>query len=282
MAGIAYLPNDPLAVGGPPQRTVTPGRVAAAGVNFDLGKAVAVGEYAQDTPEFGYWQARESLLLGLRAWREVTGSPLTAWYGGSRTLPVKTDAGDDLNAFYDRDSLQFFHHQFGGRKVHSCESVDVVCHEEGHALLDAIRPDFFEVPYIEVGAFHEAFGDCMALLSGLTDPAVCASVVAVSADLSGNHFLESLAEELGDAIAREYGPAAVERGALRHAANTSDGPIRRPCRRMRPRTSWPAKSTALPGSSWAPGTTRCEPSTWPGRTPRRGCAPRHGRRARCW
>src|SRR6185312_5632797 len=32
-------------------------------------------------------------------------------------------------------------------------------------------------------------------------------------------FVESLAEQLGDAIRREYGPESVESGALRHALN---------------------------------------------------------------
>jgi hypothetical protein len=103
--------------------------------------------------------------------------------------------------------------------VHSSESVDVVCHEEGHALLDSIRSDFFDVPFIEVGALHESFGDCMAIMSGLSDPRVRAALIGVSADLSGNHFLESLAEELGDAIRREYGTSSVDAGALRHALN---------------------------------------------------------------
>src|SRR5205823_6642489 len=45
-------------------------------------------------------------------------------------------------------------------------------------------------------------------------------VVKNSPDLSAKHFVESLAEELADAIRREFGPASVEAGALRHALNT--------------------------------------------------------------
>ena len=99
-----------------------------------------------------------------------------------------TDAGDDLNAFYDRASLQFFSHSFGGDTVHSAESVDVVTHEQGHAFLDAIRSDFFEVPFIEVGALHEAFGDCTAMLCALEDKAVRDAVIKSTPDLSGEQL----------------------------------------------------------------------------------------------
>ena len=45
------------------------------------------------------------------------------------------------------------------------------------------------------------------------------AVIKSTPDLSGNNFVESLAEALGDAIAREYGQSNVESGALRHALN---------------------------------------------------------------
>jgi hypothetical protein len=220
LATVAYIPNDPLASGGPPLRTVTAKRQPTRSAGFELRPKVAPGVYQPDTPEFGYWQAQEALIRGLRAWREVTGAYPEAWFGGQKRLIVLTDAGDDLNAFYDRRSLQFFHHQFGGQTAHSAESVDVVVHEEGHALLDMIRPDFFDVPFIEVGALHESFGDCLALLAALGDRTIRDAVVDAAPDLGANHFVEAVAEELGDAIRREFGRQSSEDGALRHALNT--------------------------------------------------------------
>ena len=41
----------------------------------------------------------------------------------------------------------------------------MVAHEIGHGLLDAIRPDLWSAAFLEVGAFHESFGDCIAILS---------------------------------------------------------------------------------------------------------------------
>ena len=221
MATVSYTPNDPLASGGPPTRSTAvqnypPGDIA----KFDVQPSAAPGKYNPHTPEFQFWQAKLALISGLRAFRQVDGKYLRRWFGDQRELPVFTDAGDDLNAFYDRASLQFFSHSYNGNTVNSAESVDVVTHEQGHAFLDAIRPDFFEVPFIEVGALHEAFGDCTAVLCALEDKAVRDSVIKSTPDLSGNNFVESLAEALGDAIAREYGQSNVDVGALRHALNS--------------------------------------------------------------
>jgi len=208
-----------MAVGGPPAHNVRAAAQPRSSAGFDIQPEAGPGVYPRQTAEFDFWQVREALIKGLKLWRAVDGSYPPAWFGNQARLKVLTDAGDDLNAFYDRRSLQFFHHQFDGVKVHSGESVDVAVHEEGHALLDMIRPDFFEVPFIEVGALHEAFGDCIAILAALSDSSIRDAVLSTSPDLSGKHFVQSMAEELGDAIRREYGNAAVEDGALRNASN---------------------------------------------------------------
>lgn len=221
MPTVAYTPNDPLASGGPPNRQVRAGRLPSGKVaTHRIQPAAPAGTYAPHTPGFQYWQTLTALNSGLRNWKAITGSALPRWYGNRQTLPVLTDNGDDLNAFYDRSSLQFFSHTYKGVTVNSSESVDIVTHEQGHGLLDAIRPDFFDVPFIEVGSLHEAFGDSMAILNAIADSASRQAMLAASPNLSGNQFVESLAEQLGDAIRREYGPQSVEAGALRHALNT--------------------------------------------------------------
>ena len=60
----------------------------------------------------------------------------------------------------------------------------------------------------------------MAIVTALEDRAIRDAVLASTPDLSANHFVESLAEALGDAIAREFGASSVDVGALRHALNT--------------------------------------------------------------
>ena len=221
MATINFIPNDPLAVDSPPMRRIQPPRYpTGTAARFSVQPSAAVGLYQPPTPAFDFWQTQTALIFGLRVWRAIDGAYLPRWFGNQAVLPVKTNAGDDLNAFYDRDSLQFFSHTFGGKTVHSCESVDVVVHEEGHAFLDAIRPDFFDVPYVEAGALHEAIGDCVALLAALSDAKIRARALQLSPDLGSHQFVERLAEQLGDAIKREYGANQVDPGALRCALNT--------------------------------------------------------------
>ena len=270
MANVSYTPNDPLASGGPPTRLTAaqnypPGDIA----RFDVQPTATARKYPPHTPEFQFWQAKLALVSGLRTWKQLDGTYLRRWFGDQRQLPVLTDNGDDLNAFYDRASLQFFSHTYDGVTVNSAESVDVVTHEQGHAFLDAIRPDFFDVPFIEVGALHEAFGDCVAILCALEDKAIRDAVIKATPDLSANNFVESLAEALGDAIAREYGQSNVEVGALRHARTPSRGSTRRPCRPTRRPTSSAARSTASRGSLPAPSTTRSATSTTRARRTRR-------------
>lgn len=220
MASINFIPNDSFAAAAPSRRMRPPRYPAGNAASFRVQPSAPAGLYARHTSEFDFWQTQTALILGLRRWRELDGVYLPRWFGNQALLPALTNAGDGLNAFYHRNSLQFFSHTFGGQTVHSCESVDVAVHEEGHAFLDAIRPDFFDVPYIEAGALHEAFGDCFALLVALDDGRIRRKALQASPDLSSHQFVESLAEELADAIRREFGAQSVEPGALRRALNT--------------------------------------------------------------
>src|SRR5262249_35803569 len=86
------------------------------------------------------------------------------------------------------------------RTFFSGASTDVVAHEVGHGLLDSVRPDFFEVNLLEVGAFHEAFGDCIAMLTALSDRDTRQKLLAVAPDLRKRNFVETTAEELSMAI----------------------------------------------------------------------------------
>src|SRR5437016_2663016 len=169
------------------------------------------------TAEFRYWNAAEALRRGADFWRALLPGP--SWEVGS-ILPVDLDFGVDLNAFYDRVGLKFFHGTAAGRTVFSGESPDVVCHELGHALLDSFKPQLFDAASLEVAAFHESFGDMSALLSALELPSVREGVLAETGNvLRRASRLSRLAEQLGWAI-RQSVPSAVEPDCLRNAVNT--------------------------------------------------------------
>src|SRR3989449_4385500 len=169
------------------------------------------------TAEFRYFTAAEALRRGADLWGALL--PGQSWEVGSM-LPVDLDFGDDLNAFYDRVGLKFFHGTAAGRTVFSGESPDVVCHELGHAVLDSFKPQLFDAASMEVAAFHESFGDMSALLSALQLPSVREGVLAETGGvLRRASRLSRLAEQLGWAI-RQSVPSAVEPDCLRNAVNT--------------------------------------------------------------
>jgi hypothetical protein len=109
--------------------------------------APAAKPHPPGTAEFRYWAAAEALRRGANFWGALV--PGISWEVGA-ILPVDLDFGVDLNAFYDREGLKFFHGSAAGRTVFSGESPDIVCHELGHALLDSFKPQLFDAASIEV------------------------------------------------------------------------------------------------------------------------------------
>jgi len=184
------------------------------------GKAPEPRAYAPDTPEFLHWQLACALDRGKRLWTLRLPGP-GAWIPGP-VLPAVPVAGRDLNAFYDRTALRFFRDVDAktGAVVQSGESPDVATHEQGHAVLDAIRPDLWDAPHFEVAAFHEAFGDLAAIFVALAEPALAVeAITATRADPSRSNLVSRLAEELGRAVRDNYGPDGAMPGALRDAVN---------------------------------------------------------------
>jgi hypothetical protein len=93
----------------------------------------------------------------------------------------------------------------------------VVAHEVGHAILDALRPDLWDVQTLEAGALHESFGDCIAVLTALSEPSVRTALTAKNGLLGARNFAETTAEELSWAIGRKYPRSNA--ASARHAWN---------------------------------------------------------------
>jgi hypothetical protein len=175
------------------------------------------GLYQPGTSQFRYWTAAEALRRGADFWAAVV--PLTNWEVGP-TLKVLLDEGTDLNAYYDRKALNFFHGPSPGGTVYSGESPDIVCHEMGHAILDSFKPQLWGVASDEAAAFHEGFADISAILSALQLPSLRASILSdTGGHLYRNSRLSRLAEQLGAAI-RAQQPDAVDPDCLRNAVNS--------------------------------------------------------------
>ena len=122
------------------------------------------------------------------------GRPLRWGFDGSRLLVVP-HAGTLANAFYSTQthSLQFFSFVRGRRSqvYHTALAHDVVAHETGHALLDAVRPRYGEAFEPETAALHEAVGDLTAVFAALSHQTVRRRVAR---NLAGANLLSEIAE----------------------------------------------------------------------------------------
>jgi hypothetical protein len=213
---IRFLPNDPLVVAElPPREQPARPDPAAPRIGFSYDGAIPEDLYSLDSAEFRFWQCREAALAALDAWAALAPLP-TQWRNGQRLLPLHHDGGSGLNAQYDRTAVIFLGLETAAKKTYPAASCEAVAHEIGHALLDAVRPALWDSPYTETAAFHEAFGDCMALLVGLFDQASRQAVLQGGV-LRAPNFLEALAEDVAEGVRLEHGanhPQSVPRRAL--------------------------------------------------------------------
>lgn len=181
------------------------------------GRAPKPDIYPVGEGNFRWWNAADALRRARNAWSAVIPAQ-TRWMTG-RYLTVLLDEGDDLNAYYNRRTLSFFHSTVEGITVYSGESPDIVAHEFGHAVLDALQPALFDAMGIEAAAFHESFGDISALLAALQVPDVRAELIShTDGNLHRASRVSRIAEQLGWAV-RQRHPGGAEHDCLRNAAN---------------------------------------------------------------
>jgi hypothetical protein len=219
--------DDPLDASVPEPIPATPIRrpvpdLAAAALKVEIRTRTAPPprEYRPGSAEFRYWAAADALHRGVTFWSALLPTGIKWFRTVGKALRVDLDVGEELNAFYTRESLEFYHANVGGQSVFSGESPDVVCHELGHALLDALRPQLFNAASIEAAAFHESFGDMSSLLVSLQLPSIRSRVLLQT---EGRLYRSSrhsrIAEQLGWAI-RQVRPDSVDPDCLRNAVNS--------------------------------------------------------------
>ncbi len=218
MPTIAFVPNDPSA-GFAPRPTVAAANRPAGRPQIRVQNP---GAGASAADQALYWQCRETALGSLAFWESCRGQSVPDWENGSRLDVDPFDHGtSEPDAFFDGTRLVFSNQ--GGTQPGM--SVDVVTHELGHAILNAVVPDLRHSSHLEHAAFHEAFADTLALLVALDDPDVAAQVVA--AGLGQPNAAERLLESMATALAqrRGLGAGALQRRALNQRQWSVTGPF---------------------------------------------------------
>lgn len=88
-----------------------------------------------------------------------------------------------------------------GTLVFGCLSADIIAHEMTHALLDGYTPGYKERSNPDVGAFHEAFADVVALFQHFQyRDLVRRQVAKARGDLGAATLLGGLARQFGEGI----------------------------------------------------------------------------------
>jgi hypothetical protein len=144
-----------------------------------------------------------------------------SWAFGSDQLLIVPRAGEWENSYYERAtrSLQFFFFESAARKtIYLALSRDIVAHECGHALLDAVVPSLYDSSTPQSLAIHEAVADQIAVLMALDSGTLRTDVLKRSDNsLDGSNAFSSIADEFGRSTP---GPGGIARTALRDLSNT--------------------------------------------------------------
>jgi hypothetical protein len=201
---IHYVPNDPRASAWNKAREQAPRKDRPAGrATFDPGTMPPAKPYPAGSDGALAWQVREAAFAAVEVFEDLHGA-VARWARAPdrKLLELTRDGGVDINAYYDGDGVRFFHHPVGSTVNYSGASADIVAHEVGHALLDTIRPQLWDSNYPEVAAFHEAFGDCIAMLTEMADKEMRKDLVKV---IGKRNFLETFGEDLSWAVLKVKG-----------------------------------------------------------------------------
>lgn len=128
---------------------------------------------------------------------------LLSWGFEANRLILLPHAGYLANACYSEDthSLQFFSFRLPDETIYHTSVVhDIVAHETGHALLDAVRDRFTEGNHPQTAALHEAIGDLSAVFAAFSHRTVRERFLAQAGpDLRGKNEVAAIAEDFEDA-----------------------------------------------------------------------------------
>ncbi len=132
---------------------------------------------------------------------DVLGRRIDWAFDGPQLLVVPR-AGNWRNAYYERESrsLQFFSFAGDDRRpvIHTSLSLDIVSHEVGHAILDAVAPSLYDSVTTQSLAIHEAVGDLSTLFMTLdVNPLRETLLNQTNGNIRGLNAYTQVAEEFG-------------------------------------------------------------------------------------
>lgn len=149
----------------------------------------------------------------VQMYEQALGSRI-AWNFGPR-LEVEAFAGQKKNAFYDPKNGRirlFSFEDSKGERFDTAEARDIIVHESGHAVFDALCPDLAHGLHPDGLAMHEAMADLTAMISVLGADGV-APVIAGQPFERFPAFLGDIAEGFRGSV------ESTRMGSLRSLSN---------------------------------------------------------------
>jgi hypothetical protein len=213
MNRIDYLLNDPTT----PDLKVSLGVPTQSSLRYKV--AGWQGKVTEQANSLRAGRCFVTMAAGIDYLQSMRGRPVKSW-PGVKVLRVHPERGKALNAYYNRKALCFFSKTVPGYgAVYTADSVDIVAHELGHALLDAQRRDFWSVQALEIWSFHEAYADITAVVALLQHKKIREHVLKeTGGDLKKSNVASRLAEQVGEAIYHmENGKGGYYKDCLRDA-----------------------------------------------------------------
>jgi hypothetical protein len=128
------------------------------------------------------------------------------WAFPNPQLRVLPRAGEGSNAFYERESgtLQFLYFKnphSPEQTIYTSLSRDIVAHETGHALIDAIVPALYDALTPQSLAVHEAIADMTAVITAMRSNNLTLRVLErTRGSIRNPTAFSSLAPEFGKAM----------------------------------------------------------------------------------
>ena len=125
------------------------------------------------------------------------------WAFDAPQLLVVPRAGQDENAYYERDShsIQFFFfpsYLDEKETVYTSLARDIVAHETGHAILDGIAPHLWFAITPQSRALHEAIADLTALLVSIDSHTLRTAVLEkTKGSIQESTHFSAMAEQFG-------------------------------------------------------------------------------------
>jgi hypothetical protein len=180
--------------------------------------------YALGTPEFDQVNAFYYTTLTLRMYERYAKRRLR-WAFDAAHLKVDPHAGNDANAFYTEQEEQLGFQMFnpvpGAKPISTAQSADIVSHEAGHAVLDALRDLYNESFGLGTSAFHESFGDMTAVLVAMHDDSLLRNLLTLTKhNLNSENFIAEIGEQLSNSLVSLLPDGYDHTVYLRNAINT--------------------------------------------------------------